>query len=979
MGKESKESKKSKAWRMLKEAFERSLVEPSETFLKDQFGTQSSVSDDFRAILETHQVYIKVISASGLLALDTNNLSDPYTIVSLGSYSSSTRVIRKTLNPVWDETFVFNSEAVLEAIEEGRGYIQLRFYDWDQFSKDDFMGHTVMTCQNLENLFMGSPASLNKRRLIRLPLTGLKKGIEEEHGEVDICVWLCPIVQRGIYFAPQLGLLGAPRHLHGHGGCIMEEPYMVSICLGILEIHGTDDPFKFRGKNLGRSLSNASSNDDKLGDQMSDFQEQLREKQMLDLFGLSDDDYADDITSSGGKTGDSFDEDDETSVGSFAYCRVTLGTVTKTTHLVRQQGSRVPINDLVPFLSHTPVADNEIQLLVYRTHKSKDRGRATHVAVFSVYDVLPQDAADPFADLKSISKVVQLSLKPINSKHEEAKVLIRVTLADLDFRRRLSQQPIIIKKPMDVAMRGIVADPRNMTLPHSKGVHLSEDKIYQLERKDDERFQEYIQQRQRWEDLQDRVTGFLKGFAERRMEKAYRLVGRGDDESKEVFNKALRSSLVQSYTIPKDPKALASQPYVPCTCGLLRLRLFDLTSPKLKASNIHVFCVFKFENSWFRTDDLRADACGRVDFGDICVVLPVMSPGSLLSICCMTKSRKSDSKEMSRGSFNVLGKLRFRISSCAANKTVKVSLPFLSQRVDGGNITGVVSLEISQTFSSEKDRLKGYFAPEYPQENYVHRTIPLMRSLQQERRDLLQSWMLSCNPPFPHEAVDAIENVEFTVFSLSRLRSNLRRIKMAMKTIGELKVFYNLLASWRYPWLSRLAMCFAFFTAYNPLPVVVCNCFALAYICYTSRPDDAGIPKGMEQDTVVINEIDTTEEQELFTGIKLNVESSNPVAKLKKKLESVTGILLMVQNYMDSVASFLERWIALLSWKDPLATTAVICVLAAIGTLLMIVGIRFVIGALLCFLLRPPRMRSPWTPGPISLFLKLPTRGERLA
>ena len=975
MGGTGKESKKSKAWRAIKEVFERSLVEPTDKNLKEKYGSrQSVVSNEFRSVLEAHQVYVKVISASGLLALDTNNLSDPYTIVALGKRSFSTRVIRKTLDPVWDETFVFESSTIVDALEDGSGYVHLRLFDWDQFSKDDFLGHAVLPLTHLENLFMEDAESLEKRRLIHLPLTGMRKGVEEEHGQVQICVWISPVVGYGLYFAPQLGLLGAPRHLHGNSGCVMEEPYIVSMCMGILEIHGMDDPFKFRGKVLNKSFSNVSPNDDKFGDQMSEFQTQLREKQMLDLFGLTDDDFDGGLTP---KNGDNVMDSDELNVGSFAYCRVTMGSTTKTTHLVRQQGSRIPINDLIPFLSHVPMPNYEIQIMVYRTHKSKERGRATHVAAVSMYDILPQDAGNPSADLKSISKVVQISLKPISSKYEEAKMLVRVTLADMDFRRRIAQQPIILKNSMDLSMRGMIADPRNMILPHSKGFHLNEDDIYQLARKDDERYQEYIQHRQKWEEVQGRVTGFLKGFAERQMEKAYKLVGMSDDGSKNVFNDALQNSLEQSYNVPKDPDA--GKLYVPPVRGLLRLRLFTLTSHLLKTSNPHVLCVVKFENSWFRTEDLHANDSGTIDLGDISLVLPIMSPGSLLSICCMTKSRKNDSKEVSRGSFTVLGKLRFRISSCAVNEPVRVTLPFLSQRSDGGNIVGNVSMEISQNFSSKKEMLAGYFAPEYPQENYVYRTVPLMKSLEQERRDLLEDWMLSCNPPFPKEAVHAIENIDATVFSLSRLKSNLRRIKIAIKTIGELKVFYNLLTSWRYPWLTRLAMCFAFFTAYHPLPVLVCVCFALAYLCYTSRPDDVGNPKEMEQDTVAISEIDTTEEEELFTGIKLNVESSNPVAKLKKKLESVTGILLMVQNYMDSVASFLERWIALLSWKDPVATTAVVCVLAGFGTLVMIVGIRFIIGALLCFLLRPPRMRSPWTPGPISLFLKLPTRGERLA
>lgn len=970
----TKEGKK-KVWRVLKEAFEQSLVEPPERYLQDRYGTRSRVSYEFNTIMKTHQVYVKVISATGLLALDTNNLSDPYAVVSLGSASHSTRVIRKTLNPVWDETVVFDSQTVIKAAEDGKGFVYVRLYDWDHFSKDDFLGCAILSYQCLESLFMINSEFSNKRRLVRLPLSGMKKGVEEEHGEVQMRVWLSPETTQGIHFAPQVGLLGAPRHLHGHGGCMIEEPFIVCICLSILEIHGADDPLKSRGKNLLRSFSAASS-DDTLHEQMSEFQDKLREKQMNDLFGLEYDLCEDENVSMSGEKAGTTCHADEGDIGSFAYCRATMGTVTKTTHLVRQQGSRVPINDLIPLLSHVPVADHQVQLVVYRTHKSKDKGRATHIAVFSMHDILPQEAEDPCVDLKNISKVIHLSLKPISSKYQEAKVLIRVTLTDMDFRRRTSKIPIIMTKPMDFALLGLTADPRNMALPHSKTIELNEDDIYELGRKDDNHYQEYVEHRQKLEELQGRATQFFKGAMERQVEKVNKVIGRSHDEAKQVFNDALRHSLELSYDLPWDS---SEQLFMPPTCGLLRLRLFDLFSDALPSSSSHIFCVLKFENSWFRSKDMHAETSGKISLENICIVFPIHSPGSLVSICCLTKTRKKDSKEMSKGSFRVLGKLRFRISSCATDESVKVSLPFLSQRVDGGKVVGHISLEVFQTFTSQKSRLVAQFAPEYPQENYVYQTVPLMPSLQQERRDLLQNWMLSCNPPFPLEAVQALENVDCMTFTMSRLRSNLRRIKIAVKTIGQIKIYYDLLASWKYPWLSRLAMCWAFFTAYHPLPVIVCTCLYLAYMCYKSRPEDVGIPKEMEQDAVGISEIDKTEEQELYTGIKLEVESANPVAKLKKKLESVTVILLMVQNYMDGIASFLERWIALLTWKDPMATTVVVCVLAAVSALLILLGIRFLIGVLLCFLLRPPRMRSPWTPGPISMFLKLPTRGERLA
>jgi Ca2+-dependent lipid-binding protein len=46
-----------------------------------------------------------VIEARNLMAADDNGLSDPYCLLSLGSSKARTRVIKKDLNPRWNQGF----------------------------------------------------------------------------------------------------------------------------------------------------------------------------------------------------------------------------------------------------------------------------------------------------------------------------------------------------------------------------------------------------------------------------------------------------------------------------------------------------------------------------------------------------------------------------------------------------------------------------------------------------------------------------------------------------------------------------------------------------------------------------------------------------------------------------------------------------------------------------------------------------------
>ena len=56
--------------------------------------------------------YFAVLSAKDVIPLDANGLSDPYVVVSFGPEhmfanvpTQTTKIVKKTLNPVFDESF----------------------------------------------------------------------------------------------------------------------------------------------------------------------------------------------------------------------------------------------------------------------------------------------------------------------------------------------------------------------------------------------------------------------------------------------------------------------------------------------------------------------------------------------------------------------------------------------------------------------------------------------------------------------------------------------------------------------------------------------------------------------------------------------------------------------------------------------------------------------------------------------------------
>ena len=81
-------------------------------------------------------LFVKIEKAEELLAMDSGGVSDPFATARWGSLECTTEIIYETVDPVWDETFVFNLGAVGEVIEEN---ITLCLYDYD-LALNDFLG-----------------------------------------------------------------------------------------------------------------------------------------------------------------------------------------------------------------------------------------------------------------------------------------------------------------------------------------------------------------------------------------------------------------------------------------------------------------------------------------------------------------------------------------------------------------------------------------------------------------------------------------------------------------------------------------------------------------------------------------------------------------------------------------------------------------------------------------------------------------------
>merc|ERR1712062_556796 len=104
---------------------------------------------------QNNNLSVNVIQAADLAAMDMNGTSDPYVKVYLlpdKKKKFETKVHRKTLNPIFNETFNFKDVPYNEI---GGKTLVLALYDFDRFSKHDMIGqiHVPMNSIDLGQIY----------------------------------------------------------------------------------------------------------------------------------------------------------------------------------------------------------------------------------------------------------------------------------------------------------------------------------------------------------------------------------------------------------------------------------------------------------------------------------------------------------------------------------------------------------------------------------------------------------------------------------------------------------------------------------------------------------------------------------------------------------------------------------------------------------------------------------------------------------
>eukprot|EP00794_Sanderia_malayensis_P018024 gene18024-19829_t len=104
---------------------------------------------------------VTIVKGEDLPALDPMGTSDPYCIIKFGKDVRQTNIKQKTLNPQWNETFVYEVDNIPQVAFSGAAsrkskapyiiplcelmyYIRIDIWDKDKLNRDDFMGRVIV-------------------------------------------------------------------------------------------------------------------------------------------------------------------------------------------------------------------------------------------------------------------------------------------------------------------------------------------------------------------------------------------------------------------------------------------------------------------------------------------------------------------------------------------------------------------------------------------------------------------------------------------------------------------------------------------------------------------------------------------------------------------------------------------------------------------------------------------------------------------
>ncbi|KAG5239447.1 FT-interacting protein [Salix suchowensis] len=325
----------------------------------------------------------------------------------------------------------------------------------------------------------------------------------------------------------------------------------------------------------------------------------------------------------------------------------------------------------------------------------------------------------------------------------------------------------------------------------------------------------------------------------------------------------------------------------------------------------------------------------------------------------------------------LIGKvIRIRLSTLEFGRIYKYAYPLVALMPGGVQKMGELHFTLRFIYTkSSGDKIYQYTQPMLPKSTYTNpMSVYQIEGLRNQAVRHVAMRLARAEPPLRREVVESMLSGRGPVWSIRRGKANFQRVMECLKCFKTALIWLDDLRQWKNSTTTTVMFAaFSVFVYHSEIvfPSFFAFLFFKALLNYFKRPRDILCLDTSLSQVESVNASDWQEELDTFP-------SSAPFEDLRLRYDRLRAIGYRIEETVGDLATQLERFHAVFSWRDRRATLifTLFCLVAWI--VFYLVPFRLLFFLFGTYLIRSPRFRVTLPPIPQNVFRRLPSRDDCL-
>ncbi|CAL9079179.1 unnamed protein product [Musa textilis] len=432
--------------------------------------------------------------------------------------------------------------------------------------------------------------------------------------------------------------------------------------------------------------------------------------------------------------------------------------------------------------------------------------------------------------------------------------------------------------------------------------------------------------------------------------------------------------LDESTHYSSDLRPTAKQLWKP-SIGLLELGILNaeglhpMKSREGKGTS-DTYCVAKYGQKWVRTRTIIDSLSPRYNEQ---YTWEVYDPATVLTVGvfdnCQLEKGSNGNKDAK------IGKVRIRLSTLETGRVYTHSYPLLVLHPSGVKKMGEIHLAIRFSSTSFVNMMYIYSQPLLPKMHYIQPLMMMQQDmLRHQAVQIVAARLNRMEPPLRKEVVEYMSDVDSHLWSMRRSKANFFRLMSVFSGLFSVSRWFGDICKWKNPITTVLVHILFIMLVCFPeliLSTIFLYMFLVGLWNYRYRPR---YPPHMNTKISHAEAVHPDELDEEFDSFPTS-RGAELVRMRYDRLRSVAG---RIQTVVGDLATQGERVQALLSWRDPRATSVFVlfCLMAAL--VLFVTPVKVLAALAGFYIMRHPRFRHRIPSAPLNFFRRLPARTDSM-